>query len=267
MSQATYTPDVSDNDAAALSFFNNVFAAIASNNAGNTEPTETYPYMIWADTSGAAVAWKVRNAANNGWGDLFKIATQAVAEAGTDNSDFMTALGVKQAIDATAASSRVLLATTVVSDDQFADFILPAETYSYYEMVFRSLTHNYTVATGRNIGVRVSTDGGATYKNTGYSSMASTSYVDGVALTASQVYVGYTNDTDGLTGTMQFIPDANGMALLARVVNYNSPDANRVNIGIAKALFYGPTVNAIRIGVDSTSYNLKSGTIELYGLK
>jgi hypothetical protein len=100
MSQATYTPDVGHNDAAALSFFNNVFAAIASNNAGNAAPAETYPYMIWADTSGATVAWKVRNAANNGWGDLFKIATQAVAEAGTNNSDLMTALRVQQAIDA-----------------------------------------------------------------------------------------------------------------------------------------------------------------------
>jgi hypothetical protein len=99
MSQATYTPDVGHNDAAALSFFNNVFAAIASSNAGDAEPAETYPYMVWADTSGAAVAWKVRNAANNGWGDLFKIATQAVAEAGTNNTDFMTALSTKQAVD------------------------------------------------------------------------------------------------------------------------------------------------------------------------
>ncbi|WP_114287726.1 glycine-rich domain-containing protein [Candidatus Halocynthiibacter alkanivorans] len=87
MSQATYTPDVSHNDAAALAFFNSVFAAIASNNAGNAEPSETYPYMIWVDTSGATSVWKARNAANSGWGDLLNLDNAAIKAAYEANAD------------------------------------------------------------------------------------------------------------------------------------------------------------------------------------
>jgi hypothetical protein len=195
------------------------------------------------------------------------IASQVEAEAGTDNSKRMTPLRVKQAIAGQAASSRVLLATTAISLDQFADFVFPAETYSYYELVFKALTHDYTPVTGRNLGLRVSTDGGVTYLTTGYSSVATTAYFDGVALTASQLYIGYCNNVDGATGRVVLIPDANGMAIMVDAVSYNSLYANRVVPTLYKAMFKGAAVNAIRVGVDSTSYNLNTGTIEFYGVK
>jgi hypothetical protein len=44
---------------------NNALAAIVSNNSGAAEPSVTYAYQPWADTTTGLL--KIRNAANNGW--------------------------------------------------------------------------------------------------------------------------------------------------------------------------------------------------------
>lgn len=44
---------------------NNVLDAIVSNNSSTTEPTTTYAYMWWVDTTNNLL--KFRNAANDGW--------------------------------------------------------------------------------------------------------------------------------------------------------------------------------------------------------
>ena len=57
--------------AAVRADLNNVFGAIASLNADATEPTTTYAYMLWADTTTTKL--KIRNGANSAWlevGDL-----------------------------------------------------------------------------------------------------------------------------------------------------------------------------------------------------
>lgn len=51
--------------AAVRSDLNNALAAIVSNNSGATEPTTTYAYMPWADTTTGL--YKQRNAANSAW--------------------------------------------------------------------------------------------------------------------------------------------------------------------------------------------------------
>lgn len=64
MSQADYT--IADQDGASfLVDINEQIAAIVSNNSGATEPSTTYAYMLWADTSSGIL--KQRNAANNAW--------------------------------------------------------------------------------------------------------------------------------------------------------------------------------------------------------
>lgn len=45
--------------------------ALASLNAGNTAPTVTFPFMLWADTTNALL--KMRNPANSGWMTLASI--------------------------------------------------------------------------------------------------------------------------------------------------------------------------------------------------
>ena len=51
--------------AAVRSDLNNALAAIVSNNSGATEPTTTYAYMWWPDTTTNTL--KLRNGANNAW--------------------------------------------------------------------------------------------------------------------------------------------------------------------------------------------------------
>lgn len=50
---------------------NNALAAIVSQNSGAAEPSVTYAYMPWADTTNGV--FKIRNAANNGWVTLYQL--------------------------------------------------------------------------------------------------------------------------------------------------------------------------------------------------
>lgn len=50
---------------------NNALLAISSNNSGGSEPSTTYAYMPWADTSSGL--YKIRNAANSAWITLYQL--------------------------------------------------------------------------------------------------------------------------------------------------------------------------------------------------
>jgi hypothetical protein len=50
---------------------NNALAAIVSQNSGAAEPSVTYAYMPWADTTNGL--FKIRNAANSGWITLYQL--------------------------------------------------------------------------------------------------------------------------------------------------------------------------------------------------
>lgn len=52
---------------------NNHLEAIVEQNAGTVAPSTTFPYMVWADTSGATPVYKYRNAANSGWATAFRV--------------------------------------------------------------------------------------------------------------------------------------------------------------------------------------------------
>lgn len=107
---------------------NDAFAAIASNNSGATAPATTYANQWWYDT--ATDTLKIRSEANDAWisvavldqtNDVFLpiiggtsitgMASQAVAEAGTDNATLMTPLRTAQAITAQASSGGVAAAS------------------------------------------------------------------------------------------------------------------------------------------------------------
>jgi len=64
MAQADYVV-ANGTGAAVRSDLNGQLAAIASNNSGVTEPSTTYAYQWWADTTTGLL--KIRNAANNAW--------------------------------------------------------------------------------------------------------------------------------------------------------------------------------------------------------
>jgi hypothetical protein len=88
---------------------NNALLAIVSNNSSATAPAVTYANMMWCDT--AANILYIRNEDNDAWirlgtldqtADTFAaavaLASQAEAEAGTENTKVMTPLRVEQAI-------------------------------------------------------------------------------------------------------------------------------------------------------------------------
>jgi hypothetical protein len=95
---------------------NNALAAIVSQNSGATAPSTTFANMIWYDTANNLL--QMRNEADTAWITLatldqsantssaaVTIASQAEAEAGTDNAKLMTPLRVQQAIDNSSATA------------------------------------------------------------------------------------------------------------------------------------------------------------------
>lgn len=108
MSQHDYVID-NQSAPAARADINAVLQAIATTNSGGTAPVTTYANQIWYDT--AANQLKKRNEANSAWIVLGTIdegtgtftpsgeralASQAQAEAGTDNTTLMTPLRTEQ---------------------------------------------------------------------------------------------------------------------------------------------------------------------------
>ncbi|HRQ68525.1 MAG TPA: hypothetical protein P5031_08180, partial [Candidatus Syntrophosphaera sp.] len=64
MSQHDYVID-NGSGAAVRSDINSAFQALVSTNAGATEPSTTYAYMLWADTSTGTL--KMRDGTNTTW--------------------------------------------------------------------------------------------------------------------------------------------------------------------------------------------------------
>lgn len=95
---------------------NNALAAIVSNNSGDFAPSPIYANMIWYDTTLKRL--RMRSEANDAWIDLgtldqvnkvfaavVPLASQAEAEAGTNNTKTMTPLRVAQAVASAIAGS------------------------------------------------------------------------------------------------------------------------------------------------------------------
>lgn len=102
---------------------NSVLQAIVSTNASATAPATTYANMLWYDT--ATNTLKKRNEANSGWITIgtfdegtgtftpegLVIASQAEAEAGTNNTKLTTPLRVAQAIAALGGQTNLQVFT------------------------------------------------------------------------------------------------------------------------------------------------------------
>jgi len=90
--------------ASARSDINSALQALASNSLGSSAPSTTYAGQFWFDSS--ANKLKIRNEGNSAWLDFADVgssvtpapgyASQAEAEAGTNNTKLMTPLRTKQ---------------------------------------------------------------------------------------------------------------------------------------------------------------------------
>jgi len=96
MSQHDYVLD-NASGAAFRSDLNNALLAVASLNSGASEPSTTYAYMFWYDTTNNVL--KQRNAANNAWvtindGGVAQLATKTYVDALLGANDAMVFKGV-----------------------------------------------------------------------------------------------------------------------------------------------------------------------------
>jgi len=110
MSQSNY--NIPNQSAPAVrAQLNSVFGSIATNNSGSAAPSTTFAHQWWYDTTTNIL--KQRNAANSAWIDIGTfdqtggtftpsgqrdLASQAEAEAGTDNTKLVTPLRVAEAL-------------------------------------------------------------------------------------------------------------------------------------------------------------------------
>ena len=109
--------------AAVRSDINGQLAAIVSQNSGATEPTTTYAYMWWADTTTGLL--KIRNAANNAW---VIGGTLASANLGLATLASPTLTGTPAAPTATAGTNTTQIATTAFVAASFAPLASPTLT-------------------------------------------------------------------------------------------------------------------------------------------
>jgi hypothetical protein len=116
MSQSNY--NIPNQSAPAVrAQLNSVFGSIATNNSGSAAPSTTFAHQWWYDTTTNIL--KQRNAANSGWIDIGAfdqtggtftptgqrdLASEAEAEAGTDNTKIMTPLRLRNGLNATGSA-------------------------------------------------------------------------------------------------------------------------------------------------------------------
>tara|TARA_R110000868_G_scaffold250792_2_gene507553 strand:+ start:1596 stop:2234 length:639 start_codon:yes stop_codon:yes gene_type:complete len=126
---------------------NNALSAIVSNNSGTSAPTTTFANMTWYNTTNNIL--QIRNEGNTAWitlgtvdqgGSKFEpnqtIATQAEAEAGTNNTKMMTPLRVEQAISYhTTAPNYATSGTSITHQAVFqapSDGVIVVNPYGVY---------------------------------------------------------------------------------------------------------------------------------------
>ena len=146
---------------------NNALAAIVSQNSGATEPASTYANMVWYDSS--ANILKMRNEADSAWITLVTldqaagtaaapttIASQAEAEAGTENTKTMTPLRVAESIAARADPTHLAIGSYAVLLNNSTSDLAAGTTYAGSGMLYGltlsggnySQTNNPTVSGG-----------------------------------------------------------------------------------------------------------------------
>jgi len=83
---------------------NNALQAIVTDNSGATEPSTTFPGMVWRDTSSSTSVLKKRNDANSGWVTVLTAAGEAISGA-SNTAAQRIALGLGTAATLNAGTS------------------------------------------------------------------------------------------------------------------------------------------------------------------
>jgi hypothetical protein len=154
--------------AAVRSDLNGALGAIATNNSGSTEPTTTYAYQFWSDTTTGLL--KIRNAANSAWVTVGTLASTNLGLASLAGATFTgdVILGTTTALElpdgttaqrpGTPVNGMIRYNTTL---NQFEGYKASAwgaigggATGGSSDDVFyengQTVTTNYTLSTGKN---------------------------------------------------------------------------------------------------------------------
>jgi hypothetical protein len=96
---------------------NNSLAAVRTQNSGASEPSPTFAYMTWADTT--AGIFKIRNAANTGWVSVFRLdgAFSVIPPA----DDAVTLAKLPDGVLAASTAGRLKMADEFVTTAKLAD--------------------------------------------------------------------------------------------------------------------------------------------------
>jgi hypothetical protein len=88
---------------------NNQLAALGTLQSGASEPSTTFAYMLWADTTAALL--KQRNAANNGWVTIGTLGSANLGLVPSTQTATTSAAGIVQLNDSTGSTSTTTAAT------------------------------------------------------------------------------------------------------------------------------------------------------------
>ncbi len=104
---------------------NNGLAAIVSQNSGPNEPSTTYSYQWWADTTAGLL--KIRNAANNAWVTIGTLASTNLGLVPSTQTATTSAAGIVQLNNTVTSTSTTEAATAnaVKTANDLADAALP----------------------------------------------------------------------------------------------------------------------------------------------
>jgi hypothetical protein len=270
---------------------NNALLAIVSNNSSATQPAVTYANMMWYDT--AANILYMRNEDNDAWialGTLNQtantfaaavaLASQAEAEAGTDNTKVMTPLRVKQSIDALGGGSLTFIASADASNNATIDFTAFNDAeYDSYLFTFTNVILNVEESTA--LAARFSFDGGLTYNSTSnyrFSVMGVNSGISSVIISSSssatQILLGFAGSASlstvaargGFNGTLNFMAPSASVFPRINCEAVYVDTLSRVNATTAGGAFMiAGSVSGIRFFANGA--NIVSGTITMYGRK
>jgi hypothetical protein len=206
-------------------------------------------------------------------------ASQAQAEAGTDNTVLMTPLRTAQAIGALATSGLEFISSATISNVATVDFT-GFDSSKYSDYVF-SLSNVIPVTDGQYLGMRMSTDGGSTYiTSNGYvfnhiyswfggsmnlTSSSSSGLTSAIFLN-DQRPIGSDTNEFGISGEVKvFGPDLAArtqVTFSGAFVDSSGFFVQQLSIGSNQIT---TAVNAVRFLFFSG--NLESGVISMYGVR
>ena len=202
-------------------------------------------------------------------GATAEAASQVEAEAGIENTKFMTPLRTKQAINSFTSTSVELIGRQTISNSGSITFNLDNSIYDSYNIVLSNIV---PVVNNVDILVRLSNNGGSSYIS------SSNYYFQGSVSSSSLAQSGTTTGFE--INTNQFVSNQTGVGLSSDITLYGAGTTNYtqarwysvVPVGslnvvdsIGSGIYRGDAEVHNSVQILASSGNLLSGTVSIFG--